>query len=424
MKNRKLMPYLICALIVFANGCGQPAVPEAIDSEREAALSSEVSVVSAAASEEAEEEAIVESESTLSSASEEQESPDQVFPPEVAADYQITRNVYGIVSDAVFDWEVEYTDIEIDPRGNIISENVEGSNRHTMRYEYDSHNRMIRALQETKLYGTEEFVCTYDENGLMTEARNTKTDKSGNVIENTYAYTYDEQGYYVSCRHVGGSGNVYDLSFENDDQGRIVKITETEDGAAYGTMTFTYDEGVYNPAHISVTRNNGRGYEEDLAYDDRGRVVNDDIVYKKDGKKTAFEFTYDVVGEITESPETNPDLIPGDKWEFFDECPLLPIPSSCVGTICDSADGSAYELPTFRGCFLFSMGYPSFTQHILESSYAMTALDQYTAILEETLGYDVKRMGNIIKVSHESTEVAVLNIAIEKGKYILTVIPA
>ena len=54
----------------------------------------------------------------------------------------------------------------------------------------------------------------------------------------------------------------------------------------------------------------------------------------------------------------------------------------------------------------------------------MTALDQYTAILSEVLGYKVQPMGNIIKVSKDDQDIATLNLEIINSVYTLTVIPA
>lgn len=416
MKKKIMAMLLGCVLAIAITACGSAESTTATEDSKAEEIVENAEEVTSEASDESVE--ATDTESNSSDAAVEEE------PINVESNYQISRTVYGIVSDKVFDWEFNYSDISIDERGNVISEKISGSNNHTMSYEYDSNNRMVRALKETQLYGTEELLCTYNDEGLLVELHNIKTEKNGNVIENTYTYVYDENGNFASGQHIGGDGNTYDMAFENDDTGRILKLTETLNGETYGTTVYSYDEGVYNPTHVSAEKGDNRGYEEDLAYDDKGRVVNDDITYKKDGDVTAFECTYDVVGEVTESPESNPDLIPGDKWSFFEECSLLPVPSSCITTIQDGNSNTEFVLPTYKGYFFYSMGYPSFMSHILDSSYAMTALDQYTAILSEVLGYKVQPMGNIIKVSKDDQDIATLNLEIINSVYTLTVIPA
>ena len=339
------------------------------------------------------------------------------------SNYQITRDIYGVVADSVFGSECSYTDIVLDEKGNVVSEKISGSNYHTMSYEYDSNNRIIRALKETQLYGTEEIVCTYDDKGAVTELHNLKTEKSGKVIESIYTYVYNDAGEYVSGQHIRGDGKKLDIEFENDESGRVIKATETLDGKTDSVSVYSYDDGGFNPIHVSTEKDNNKGYEEDFSYDENGRLVYDAIEYKKDGDTTAFECAYDVVGEVTETPESNPELIPADQWAFLDNCPLLPVPSSCIASIQNGDEENTYVLPTYKGCFFYSGGYPSFMPYILDSSNAMTAMDQYTSILDDVLAYDVQHMGNIIKISKDDKEIATLNLEIINGIYTLTVIP-
>ena len=112
--------------------------------------------------------------------------------------------------------------------------------------------------------------------------------------------------------------------------GRVTKCTEKDNGEIQYIFTYTYTDGVYNPVHCK--EEGSKVFETDYLYDDRGRLVKEDTTYSG-GEKMYFTFTYESIGEITESPETTSVLIPGDKWEYFEDCSMLPIPTSCLNSV-------------------------------------------------------------------------------------------
>ena len=340
----------------------------------------------------------------------------------VDPDYQITRDVYGETLEKRLSMEYNFSDFELDSRGNIVSVSISGSNHHTLHNEYDENNRLIKSIKETKLYGTEEHTWSYDENGHMTEYKVIETDKDGKKTEWGNLYYYDDAGIWTGGSRSVTDGTVFDITAEHDELGRITGYTETQNGTFEYAYSFDYEEGVYNPVH-RVEDSPRSHYEIDVSYDDYGRLIKEDVV-NKDGEKYEDIFRYEVIGEITESPSVNPALLPGDGWVYFDDCPNLPKPDSCLATVIAGSQDKTFILPTYMGTYITAMGHPYYEPYMLESSFAMTALDQYINILTDVLELEVQRMGTIIKVSKDGTEIAVMNLDIVDGTYVLTVNPA
>lgn len=339
----------------------------------------------------------------------------------VPAHYEITRAVYALISDELHTSKCDYSDFVIDERGNVVSAKVTGGNTHKMFYEYDEEDRLVKSTKENPIYGTEEQNWVYDDEGRMIELRLVET-KDGSSTEKITTYVYDENGNLNSGQRATNGGAVFDKTYETDDMGRVTKCTETDNGEVKETFIYSYTDGLYNPVHC---KNDGltNVYETDYLYDDRGRLVKEDTSYSE-GKKMNFTFTYDCIGEVTESPENTSTLIPGDQWEYFEDCSLLPIPSSCLSSLTVGETDYQFILPTYKGIFLSAWGQPIYEPQFLDSTHAFKELDRYTNILTDVLGMDVKSMGTLIKVSQNGKGIAELNIEVIGGMYTLTIVPA
>lgn len=340
----------------------------------------------------------------------------------VEDNYQISRDIYGLVKEKRMSEEFDFSDFELDAKGNIISSKVSGSNTHTVLYEYDDNGRLVKSTKQTAIYGTEEQNWSYDDKGHLIEMKLIDTDRNGESSEKIDTYNYDDNGFYISGTRTTNGGDVFDISVENDEMGRIINVAETNNGEPEYVYTYSYEDGEYNPSHRTEESSRSK-YEIDVKYDDQGRI-SEEYSTNQDGSKSTNEFTYDVVGTISESPESNPVLLPGESWVYFDNNPFLPIPTSCVASITKGDDENTFYLPTYKGTFYPAFGQPFFYPYILESSNAFTAIDQYINILSDVLGLDIQKTGTVYKVSLEEQPVADIQVEIKNGKYIMTVISA
>lgn len=344
---------------------------------------------------------------------------EQTVPVSVDSNYEITRDVYGLVIDNIYTSTCQYSDFEIDEKGNVVSANVTGSNYYKINYEYDERYRLVKSTTENAAQATEQNWI-YNENGQLTELRLVET-KYGSSSEKITTYEYDEEGNLIGGQRETPGGSLFDCVYECDDMGRLVDHIETGDGKTQLTEVYSYTDGSYNPEH-SVQETPRNKYEIDYMFDDRGRLVKEHSI-DADGEMD-FRWIYEIVGEITESPETSEALAPGDKWEYFEDCSLLPIPASCLTDISIGDSDHQFLLPTYKGCFLAISGTPFFEPSCLDSTHAYVTLDRYINILTDVLGLETKSMGTIIRVSQGGKDIADLSIEVIDGIYTLTIVPA
>ena len=403
-----LLAGVITISVVACGGGGQSEAPSEASTETATEYSSSV-----------------EEKEDISAETTENATEDTTTVPAVESNYTIVRDVYGMTQEKRHTSHFEYCDFEIDEKGNIISAEVRGDNTHTMTYEYDENNRLIKSTKTTTIYGTEENNWVYDEAGRLIENILIETDKDGETTEKVNTYEYDESGNYISGQRTTNGGDIFLNSYECDEDNRLIKEVETFDGEEEYTYTFSYDGDMINPSFrtedASWSDSSWSHYDIDVVYDDRDRVVLESVI-NKEGKKMINEFTYEKIGEVTESPENNPDLIPGDKWTYFGSSLQLPVPSSCVATIKQGDEDNIYYLPTYKGSFSSGFGETYFVPYVTDSSFAFTAVDQYVNILTDVLGYEVKNMGTMIKVL-DSNEEEIANLYVEAtdGTYCLRV---
>lgn len=345
---------------------------------------------------------------------------EQTAPASIDSNYEITRDVYGLVTDNIYSSTCEYSDFEIDEKGNVVSANVTGSNCFKINYEYDERYRLVKSTTENAAQATSEQNWIYDENGRLTELRLVET-KDGSSSEKITTYEYDEEGNLIGGQRETPGGSLFDCVYECDNMGRLVERLETGDGETQLTEVYSYADGSYNPEH-SVQETPRNKYEIDYTFDDRGRLVKEHLIHSKG--EMDFRWIYEIVGEITESPETTEALVPGDKWEYFEDCSLLPIPASCLTDISIGDSDHQFLLPTYKGCFLAYSGEPAYEPSCLDSTHAYVTLDRYINILTDVLGFEVKSMGTIKRVSQGGKDIADLTIEVIDGIYTLTIVPA
>ena len=112
---------------------------------------------------------------------------EQTAPVSVDSNYEITRDVYGLVIDNIYTSTCQYSDFEIDEKGNVVSANVTGSNYYKINYEYDERYRLVKSTTENAAQATEQNWI-YNENGQLTELRLVET-KYGSSSEKITTYS-------------------------------------------------------------------------------------------------------------------------------------------------------------------------------------------------------------------------------------------
>lgn len=123
-----------------------------------------------------------------------------------------------------------------------------------------------------------------------------------------YTYTFDESG-FVSKTAISGTNDQgdygFDIIYTYDGNGKLIKEEYFDNGALFGYMTYTYENGL-----ISYTENYYLGeleYTHDYSYDSNKRLIKTiessgyivNYKYNSDGNVTE-ETTYNDEGSLTE----------------------------------------------------------------------------------------------------------------------------
>lgn len=323
--------------------------------------------------------------------------------------YEITRDIYGVTYYKIYTLEYEPSDFEFDSHGNLISAK-EGIHKYT--FTYDDQNRMIKTVLDKGMYGVTTGEVVYNPDGTVKEYKwatvnEGKTDKSSHVVID-----------YVAGVPVKAMDDSKVITFTTDEYGRITYRDRKDGSVIDREYEYTYNDGTLNPDtraeihRLSAKTTNGYGYA--ISYDERGNRMLENVVDLK-GEKSKNIYTYDVIGEVTESPETNTDLITRDQWSYFKDNKAIPIPSSCIRTISESNDEHIFLLPTARGSFFYLwLGYDDWYDPAnVEGSYAFTAVDQYLNILTDVCGLEVSSHGNVFLVSKDGKQIADLTVILD-----------
>ncbi|MBE6128157.1 MAG: hypothetical protein E7185_02670 [Erysipelotrichaceae bacterium] len=317
--------------------------------------------------------------------------------------YTITRDIYALTKED-WGWRVyDYEDIQIDSHGNVVSARCKIIPA-TMTFEYNEKGQMTKMISEHGgLYGVETVTFSYNEDGT-----NSKTHyevvKDGKVTE-----SYDEVFYYDGDRLVRRTYKDTVDVYEYDDSGRIIETKSTYQGADDGVTLYQYDENQFVTSSDRISDN---GYHTDYQYDYNGNYQQFTTRYD-DGDRTTAKFYYDKVGSIEESPETNPYLLPRDKWTYLDNKKTIPAPQSCVNTILAIND-NAYYLLSAPGSYFFGMGEPTwFEPTMFQSGPAFTAVDQYLNILTDVCELEVVKQDSTYMIAKDGETIAALTVALD-----------
>lgn len=184
---------------------------------------------------------------------------------------KVEEDVWTVISEKDReDYSHEYTEIQYDDNGNVISKN--DGNPITITYEYDGNGLLTKETSTHTLYGIEESTYEYDENGLVILETFKSENRGIDGLVYTYTYEFDDSGLVkrmVINNSVDGDPTVYDFTY--DDNGKITSKSET-DGSYISKTDYTYDE-------------NGNVSKSYTKFDD-GTTLNASYTYEKTGTRS------------------------------------------------------------------------------------------------------------------------------------------
>ena len=181
----------------------------------------------------------------------------------------VEEDIWTVVSEDTVEPH-EYTDIQYDDNGNVISKKDGYSVEIT--YEYDDNGLLIRRTNTNVMYGAATNTYEYDENGL--------------VIRET------ETSDYAKYR----DGLVFTFDYKFDNKERVARMTihsNVNDGIT--VCDYTYDD---NDKIISKTETDGKGSysaSTEYEYDENGNVVASHCTFD-DGDTVDMNYTYEKTG--------------------------------------------------------------------------------------------------------------------------------
>lgn len=197
-------------------------------------------------------------------------------------------------------------------------------------------------MLEKKASGDEKGTYSYEYNDDGTVAAENFTSYNGSY--DNYTMTYNDEGYVATKSESSSSardGNVWEYTYEYDDQGRAVEVVEVNITADNRTTKYTYeyDENGYVISETETHYDGGINgtissfYEMENTYDENGNMVVQTVY--SDGDSYKHTYKYDVVGAVSYSTENSDVLVTTDKWISFDEWVNMPTPTSCINSISD-----------------------------------------------------------------------------------------
>ena len=325
--------------------------------------------------------------------------------PRVDPNYQITRDITALTQmrlTGTYSSEYNYSDFQFDANGNITACQVRGDSNNRISFEYDEGGRIVRCTYESQLYGTDEDTWTYDEDGRVLEHHLIDRNQEGGISRE----------------------NLYTVELETDELGRVVTVHHYNNGEFSYDDRYNYLGDSFLPDTYSEDSSVSDDYYDITCnYDPFGRLITERVV-KNDGSYQADgNYTYTIVGSITESPVDNTNLITADEWEYLDSAPLLPIPASCIANITSGTNENEYLLPCENGLVRVAIGDYVVEPWGINTCAAIRAYDQYLNILSDVLGYEVIVQGNQAVIRIAETELAEVSFNIEAGDCILRIVP-
>ena len=181
----------------------------------------------------------------------------------------VEEDIWTVVSEDTVEPH-EYTDIQYDDNGNVISKKDGYSVEIT--YQYSDNGLLIKKTSTNVMYGVATNTYEYDENGLVTRE----------VERSEYAKYRD--------------GLIFTFDYKFDNKDRVARMTihsNVNDGITI--CDYTYDD---NDRIISKTETDGKGSytaSTDYEYDENGNVISSHCKFD-DGKTLDMSYTYEKTG--------------------------------------------------------------------------------------------------------------------------------
>lgn len=330
--------------------------------------------------------------------------------PSVEANYQITRDIYAVTHESRYSLEWNYSDFKLDDCGRIIEEK---QGIHNISFEYDSQGRLSKSIDDGKTYGKTTKTYTYNDDGTIKEISFSTTDSNYKKGSFTITYSYDNS-LLKSVDGISKSGEKAHDEYTYDDYGRVT-VAEHYIGSSYDFVDkFYYDDNSVNPITYSEQTKH-HAYVFENTYDDRGNLWKEDVL-DESNERSQNIYDREIIGSVTESPSTNPDLIEGNKWQYFKNQKDLPIPSSCFNSVTDGVEELTYVLPTSQGIVYPALGdITNIHYGFLNSEKAFVIFDEYYAILTQVCGFDVEKSGDSMVIYKEGKAIANLSVTQRVG---------
>ena len=170
----------------------------------------------------------------------------------------------------------------------------ENGYQHTCLYSYTAGNQLMKITCSATDGTTENYECTYDQNGYLIKEHSVYGDGS----TSTYEYAYDENGNQTKMVITESSGYFYSGEYTYDAEGREIKSVITDD---YGTSTY---ENVYdaegNLIKEIMTDESGTTIYENV-YDAEGNRTKEIMSDENGNAFTIYEYSYDEQGNLLET---------------------------------------------------------------------------------------------------------------------------
>lgn len=363
--------------------------------------------------------------------------------PELESDYSIEIPIYEVVALKVYNskgdlnHDLAYTDFVYDENGKLESRTQSneytGATEVTPVYEYDENERVTKVIYPKEYtpvldrylgYVTE---YEYDEQGRRIKTVQTDTEAPSYYV--IYEYTYYDNGFKKTTTEQTSEfpGEVFTTN---------VDYVYNEDGTiqsqrSYGT---DYFHSTYDFSYLAEFSYNNQGYisgykmtsydsnsngdsitDYKCAYDPLGYLtdVQMDPDYSN-GITFTRNYLYDQTGAYYKTTTDDDSLKKTDVWEYFEDCGILPLPSSVMAGISaqegnkfslDASDEMIYDTWDVYG-IVESM---FFSGSIRRTNPVFDYLAAYFCVLEQVLGYDVtvyENGGTLI--SKDDTKLAVV----------------
>lgn len=334
--------------------------------------------------------------------------------------YEITRDVYGVVQETRYSFEWNYSDFQFDQNGNVIGEEVSGDSRNKITYEYDSNNRLSKSVVDSGMYGITTKEYSYNDDGTVNEIKFSTTDSNYKVKNFTEKYTYSGGKLSGIDSMTKGGEKAYN-EYTYDEFGRVIVNDYYVGNAIFGKYEYYYGDTSINPVTYSY-RSSYNAFVFANTYDDRGNLIREDVL-DNDGERSSNTYSRGVIGSVTESPESNADLIGRDQWTYFAKVKDMPVPSSCFRSVTDGTSENTFVLPSSQGMIYPGMGDPTTRDYgFMCADDAFVVYDQYFSILTQVCGFTVENSGNTMNVSKDGSIVADVIVSEKPGTgYVLEV---